>query len=156
MGKRREGREAAVQYLFSRDMHGEKAEEVTLETFWTLHTAKNSTRLYAESLIQGVLSHHDAIDQHISGAILNFRLERLAHVDRNVLRVAVYELAYCPEVPAPVILNEAIEVAKGLSAGESGSFVNGVLDRLAKALRPNGGPRSSAPREPSPKSETED
>jgi len=58
-------------------------------------------------------------------------------VDRNVLRMAVYELLYCPDVPPPVVLNEAIEVAKALSAGESGSFVNGVLDRLAKKLRPS-------------------
>ncbi|MFM2169186.1 MAG: transcription antitermination factor NusB [Verrucomicrobiota bacterium] len=137
MGKRREGREAAVQYLFARDMHGEQADEGQLDTFWTIHTAKTSTRLYAESLIKGVLDHQPEIDDHIRGSILNFRLERLAHVDRNVLRVAVYELAFCPDVPGPVILNEAIEVAKALSAGESGSFVNGVLDRLAKKLRPN-------------------
>lgn len=135
MGKRREGREAAVQYLFSRDMHSE-AEEGQLENFWTLHTAKTSTRHYAESLIKGVLAHQPEIDQQIISVTDNFRLERIANVDRNVLRVAIYELLHCPEVPAPVILNEAIEVAKALSAGESGSFVNGVLDRLAKALRP--------------------
>ncbi len=135
MGKRREGREAAVQYLFSRDMHSE-AEEGQLENFWTLHTAKTSTRNYAESLIKGVLAHQPEIDQQIISVTDNFRLERIANVDRNVLRVAIYELLHCPEVPAPVILNEAIEVAKALSAGESGSFVNGVLDRLAKALRP--------------------
>ena len=135
MGKRREGREAAVQYLFSLDMHG-KAEEGQLETCWTLHTAKTSTRLYAESLIKGVLEHQTAIDEQIRGCLVNFSFERLSTVDRNVLRMAVYELLYCPDVPPPVVLNEAIEVAKALSAGESGSFVNGVLDRLAKKLRP--------------------
>lgn len=135
MGKRREGREAAVQYLFSLDMHG-KAEEGQLETFWTLHTAKTSTRVYAESLIKGVLEHQTAIDEQIRGCLVNFSFERLSTVDRNVLRMAVYELLYCPDVPPPVVLNEAIEVAKALSAGESGSFVNGVLDRLAKKLRP--------------------
>jgi N utilization substance protein B len=135
MGKRREGREAAVQYLFSLDMHG-KAEEGQLETFWTLHTAKTSTRLYAESLIKGVLEHQTAIDEQIRGCLVNFSFERLSTVDRNVLRMAVYELLYCPDVPPPVVLNEAIEVAKALSAGESGSFVNGVLDRLSKKLRP--------------------
>ena len=135
MGKRREGREAAVQYLFSLDMHG-KAEEGQLETFWTLHTAKTSTRLYSESLIKGVLEHQTAIDEQIRGCLVNFSFERLSTVDRNVLRMAVYELLYCPDVPPPVVLNEAIEVAKALSAGESGSFVNGVLDRLAKKLRP--------------------
>ncbi len=139
MGKRRDGREAAVQYLFSRDMHGE-SDDCQLENFWTIHTAKASTRAYAESLIQGVLDHQVEIDEHIRGCILNFSFERLASVDRNVLRVAVHELQNCPHVPAPVILNEAIEVAKALSAGESGSFVNGVLDRLAKKIRPAGDP----------------
>ena len=149
MGKRREGREAAVQYLFARDMHGEQADEGQLDAFWTIHTAKTSTRTYAESLIQGVLANLPTIDEHIRGSILNFSFERLASVDRNVLRLAVYELAYCPEVPGPVILNEAIEVAKALSAGESGSFVNGVLDRLAKKLRSNE-PKYSKPA-PAPK-----
>jgi N utilization substance protein B len=142
MGKRRDGREAAVQYLFSRDMHGE-SDDCQLENFWTIHTAKASTRAYAESLIQGVLDHQVEIDEHIRGCILNFSFERLASVDRNVLRVAVHELQNCPHVPAPVILNEAIEVAKALSAGESGSFVNGVLDRLAKKIRPAGDPVSA-------------
>ncbi|MBK8090446.1 MAG: transcription antitermination factor NusB [Verrucomicrobiaceae bacterium] len=135
MGKRREGREAAVQYLFSRDMHG-GGDDSLLETFWSLHTAKPGTRQYAESLIQGVLKHQEAIDEHIRGSLVNFSFERLSTVDRNVLRLAVYELLHCPDVPPPVVLNEAIEVAKALSAGESGSFVNGVLDRLAKKLRP--------------------
>jgi len=148
MGKRREGREAAVQYLFSCDMHSETPED-QLVAFWSIHTAKTSTRLYAESLIKGVVGHQADIDEHIRGCILNFSFERLASVDRNVLRVAVYELAYCPEVPGPVILNEAIEVAKALSAGESGSFVNGVLDRLSKKVRPNE-PKHSKP-SPAPK-----
>lgn len=120
-------------------MHVEN-EEGQLENFWTIHTAKASTRAYAESLIQGVLEHQSEIDEHIRGCILNFSFERLASVDRNVLRVAVHELQNCPHVPAPVILNEAIEVAKALSAGESGSFVNGVLDRLSKKIRPAGDP----------------
>ncbi len=134
MGKRREGREAAIQFLFARDLQGtEKTEDP--DVFWTLHSAKTSTRTFAESLIKGVIEHQAEIDQHIGGIVENFRLERLAAVDRNVLRVASYELLYCPHVPTPVILNEAIDIAKALSAGESGSFVNGVLDRLAKALR---------------------
>jgi N utilization substance protein B len=134
MGKRREGREAAIQFLFARDMQGtEKPAEP--EVFWTLHSAKASTRAFAESLINGVLKNQADIDARITELLQNFRFERLAAVDRNVLRVATYELLHCPDVPAPVILNEAIDIAKALSAGESGSFVNGVLDRLAKALR---------------------
>jgi N utilization substance protein B len=143
MGKRREGREAAIQFLFARDMQGmDKPAES--EVFWTLHSAKASTRAFAESLINGVLKNQADIDARIAELLQNFRMERLAAVDRNVLRVATYELLHCPDVPAPVILNEAIDIAKALSAGESGSFVNGVLDKLAKALRANEPKRSPA------------
>lgn len=134
MGRRREGREAAIQFLFARDLQGtEKPGEP--EDFWTLHSARASTRAFAENLIKGVIGHQEQIDSGIAGLLENFSFERLAAVDRNVLRVASYELLYCPEVPTPVILNEAIDIAKALSAGESGSFVNGVLDKLAKSLR---------------------
>lgn len=134
MGRRREGREAAIQFLFARDLQGE-SKPGEPEEFWTLHSAKTSTRAFAENLIQGVLKHQEQIDTSITKLLENFSFERLAAVDRNVLRVASFELLYCPEVPTPVILNEAIDIAKALSAGESGSFVNGVLDRLAKSLR---------------------
>jgi len=144
MGKRREGREAAIQFLFARDMQGtEKPAEP--EVFWTLHSAKASTRAFAESLINGVLKNQTDIDARIAELLQNFRMERLAAVDRNVLRVATYELLHCPDVPAPVILNEAIDIAKALSAGESGSFVNGVLDRLAKALRKSEAKKTEEP-----------
>lgn len=144
MGKRREGREAAIQFLFAKDLQGEQKIDDS-EVFWTLHSAKTTTRAFAESLIKGVLEHQAEIDQHIGAIVENFRLERLAAVDRNVLRVASYELLYCPHVPTPVILNEAIDIAKALSAGESGSFVNGVLDKLAKALRKNEPPKTEPP-----------
>lgn len=144
MGKRREGREAAIQFLFARDLQGEQKVDDS-EVFWTLHSAKTSTRAFAENLIKGVQANQVEIDEHITHALQNFRLERLAAVDRNVLRVASYELLHCPDVPTPVILNEAIDIAKALSAGESGSFVNGVLDRLAKTLRKGGFAKGGAP-----------
>jgi N utilization substance protein B len=137
MGRRREGREAAIQFLFARDLQGESKPEDANE-FWTLHSAKVSTRAFAENLIQGVITHQEQIDSGITNLLENFSFVRLAAVDRNVLRVASYELLYCPEVPTPVILNEAIDIAKALSAGESGAFVNGVLDKLAKSLRKSG------------------
>lgn len=155
MGKRREGREAAIQFLFARDLQGEQKVDDS-EVFWTLHSAKTSTRAFAESLIKGVLEHQEEIDGHIVGIVENFRLERLAAVDRNVLRVAAYELLHCPAVPTPVILNEAIDIAKALSAGESGSFVNGVLDRLAKALRKGGPAKDSTPLAPAAAESAED
>ncbi|MCW0217353.1 MAG: transcription antitermination factor NusB [Prosthecobacter sp.] len=135
MGKRREGREAAVQFLFAHDLHGEHTPEEQ-EAFWTVHNAKNSVRTYAESLIQGVVAHTAEIDALIEPVLENFRMQRLAVVDLNVLRMAVYELVYVPEVPAPVVINEAIEIAKVLGAGESGAFVNGILHKIALKVRP--------------------
>src|SRR5688500_9842793 len=117
MGKRREGREAAVQFLFAHDLHAEHSAEEQ-EQFWSIHNAKTSVRTHAEGLIRGVLAHVTEIDGLLLPILENFRLERLANVDRNILRVAIYELLYQPEVPAPVIINEAIEIAKNLGAGE--------------------------------------
>lgn len=138
MGRRREGREAAVQFLFAHDLHEEQSADER-EHFWTIHNAKPPVRKYAEGLIQGVLEHVDEIDQLIAPVVENFRLERVANVDRNILRLGVYELKYVPDVPAPVVINEAIEIAKNLGAGESGSFVNGILHKICQKVRPRGG-----------------
>lgn len=143
MGKRREGREAAVQFLFAHELHGEHTVEEQ-EGFWGIHNAKSSVRTYAEMLVRGVLAHVVEIDGIIAPVVENFRIERLANVDRNILRLAVYELMHVPDVPVPVVINEAIEIAKNLGAGESGSFVNGVLHRIAQKVRP----RTSAPPKP--------
>jgi N utilization substance protein B len=131
MGKRREGREAAVQFLFAHDLHAEHSPEEQ-EQFWSIHNAKTSVRTYAEGLIKGTLAHLDEIDALIEPLLQNFRMERLANVDRNIIRLAIYELLYVPDVPAPVVINEAIEIAKNLGAGESGSFVNGILHKVAQ------------------------
>ncbi len=146
MGKRREGREAAVQFLFAHDLHGEHTPGEQ-EAFWEIHNAKPSVREHAETLARGVLAHREEIDALIAPVLQNFRLERVANVDRNILRLAVYELLHQPEVPAPVILNEAIEIAKSLGAGESGGFVNGILDQIAKRTRPNAPRRKPAEQE---------
>ncbi|TDU73078.1 NusB antitermination factor [Prosthecobacter fusiformis] len=135
MGKRREGREAAVQFLFANELHGEHTPEEQ-EAFWTIHNAKTSVRAYAETLIHGVMERTPELDALIEPVLENFRIQRLAAVDRNVLRLAVYELAHVPDVPAAVVINEAIEIAKSLGAGESGSFVNGILHKIAQKVRP--------------------
>ncbi len=135
MGKRREGREAAVQFLFAHELHSEHSTEEQAG-FWEIHSAKPNVRAYAEELIRGVLAHLTEIDAIIAPIVENFRIERLANVDRNILRVAVHELLHVPDVPAPVIMNEAIEVAKNLGGTESGAFVNGVLHKIASRIRP--------------------
>jgi transcription antitermination protein NusB len=131
MGRRREGREAAVQYLFAHEIQP-AADAAGDEAFWSLHMAKKGARAYAEDLVKGVLAHLTEIDRCIESAVENYRMERLAAVERNILRVAVYELNHVSDAPPPVVINEAIEIAKKFGATESGGFVNGILDRIAK------------------------
>jgi len=136
MGKRREGREAAVQFLFQDDLNKTDAAAVAeaLEEFWTLRESSARTRQFATELIQGVLANHDAIDERIKKVTANYELHRIAPVDRNVLRVAIYEMLYTSEVPPVVCINEAIEIAKRFGSEDSGRFVNGILDRLKEEV----------------------
>ena len=93
----------------------------------------------AEELVRGVAANRRSIDDAIEGASANWRLDRMAKVDRNVLRLAVYELRHRTDVPVKVVINEAIELAKKYGAEGSGAFVNGVLDQLAAATPPRSG-----------------
>jgi transcription antitermination protein NusB len=134
MGKRREGREAAVQFLFQDDLNKTEALPQALEEFWKLRDATTRTRQFATELINGVLQHHDAIDERIRKVTANYELHRIAPVDRNILRVAIYEMLYTSEVPPVVCINEAIEIAKRFGSEDSGRFVNGILDRLKEEV----------------------
>lgn len=136
MGKRRDGRLAAVQYLFANEMHGGTG-PADRAAFWQLHNVKGAARGFAEALIDGVLADRERLDEQIRGLVENYSFDRLAAVDRNVLRLAAHELQAARDVPAPIILNEAIEVAKMLGGAESGAFVNGILHQLARQLRPD-------------------
>ena len=136
MGLRSEGREAAVQYLFAHELHeptGSKSDSER-EGFWEIHIAKPKVRKFAEELIEGVLADLPNIDEQISIACTNFSIERLANVDRNILRLAAYEIMHTT-LHAPVIISEAIEIAKNFGAPESARFVNGVVDRIARNVR---------------------
>ena len=138
MGLRREGREAAVQFLFSKDLHpleGQPSEDER-RAFWEIHNAKKGARQFAEGLISGVTQHVAEIDERIASTAENFSIERLAGVDRNILRLAIYEFLKTPEVPRPVVINEAIEIAKKFASAESAAFVNGILDKISKELSP--------------------
>jgi N utilization substance protein B len=90
---------------------------------------------FAESLVRGTTENQQEIDTIVQRASKNWRLERMARVDRNVLRLATYELCHVPDVPAKVVINEAIEVAKRFGAQESAAFVNGILDRISQELK---------------------
>jgi len=148
MGKRREGREAAVQFLYQLDLNAETPNTL-FPGFWDLRsgpakqptTAK--TRSFAEQLVAGVAAHQTAIDEQIKKFAVNYDLHRISAVDRNILRVAIYEMLHSLEVPPVVSINEAIEIAKRFGNEESGRFINGILDRVRAEL--NRPAREAAP-----------
>src|SRR5579884_3036215 len=133
MGKRRDAREAAVQFLFQRDLHP-PGHAVSVDDFWSLRETPANVKQFATELITGVLGNAQQIDALIKKFLKNYDIERLGAVDRNVLRVAVFEMLFNNEVPPVVSINEAIEIAKKFGSEHSGQFVNGVLDRIRAEL----------------------
>ena len=134
MSKRREGRQTAVQLLFSREFLPVGATH-DIEEFFHLHASHRSIRAHAEELYNGVVNRQPEIDALLVPILENYTLKRVTDVDRCIIRVAIYEMFFCDSVPPIVIINEAIEIAKILGAEESRSFVNGILDRLKKDLK---------------------
>ena len=152
MAKPREVREAAMQLLFAHDLHGQMQGE-DLPGYWELHNADVQLRERAEKLAGDVISHLGEIDELIAGALQNFAFERVNIVDRNIMRIAIYELLHRPDVPPRVVVNEAIEIALRFATEESGRFVNGVIDRIAKLkLGPDVFQRRSGATNTNPKS----
>ena len=137
-GKRRIARELAVQFLYQFDLSGGALEEA-LTLFWQAQPELNeSGRQFAEQLIHGVVERRALIDEKIGKYTENWDLPRIAAVDRNILRLAIYEMLYRDDIPPVVSINEAVDIAKKFSTRESGAFVNGILDRLkADLTRPS-------------------
>ncbi len=143
-GERRLGRIAAMQFFYQRDSQGDLPIEEQLKNFWDIHEQAKESRGYAEELIYGMKDHIAELDAEIAKYIDNWELIRLAQVDRNILRVAVYEMKYRMDVPPVVSINEAIEIAKRYGSEQSGKFINGVLDQYRKDLmRPSRQPIST-------------
>jgi len=139
--KRTKARERAVQALYQLDVTASDLEEAMARFWRNFEPVEREVRELAEELVRGVSSHRREIDEAIEGASANWRLDRMAKVDRNVLRLAVHELLHRPDVPVKVVINEAVELGKKYGAEGSGAFVNGVLDQVASHLppRPGGG-----------------
>lgn len=152
MGIRREGREAAIQFLYQLDINDRELSALP-DDFWTLRTASTKAapqpklRAFTEQIVAGVTAHLEEIDNRIKQHAANYELHRIAAVDRNILRVAIYEMLFLPEVPPVVSINEAIEIAKRFGGEESGRFVNGILDRVRADV-----PRSPREAQASPSS----
>ena len=129
MGKWHRAREAVIQYHFWRDLqHGETPERI--EDFWEFCPATDRVREFAQPLIEGMVTHRDELDERIRKYCENYNLDRISVVDRNVLRLAIYEMLYRDDIPPVVSINEAIELAKTFGGPDSGRFVNGILDRV--------------------------
>ena len=133
MGARRSGREAALQMLFSAEASGASAED-TIRLFLRSFETEPEGREYAEAAVRGVENAKNEVDARVRAASTNWRLERMARVDRAILRLATWELAYRGDVPRAVVIDEAVELAKAYGTDESSAFVNGVLDKIADEL----------------------
>lgn len=138
-GTRRRGRECAVQLLYQLDASNFVGNlDDTLMSFWAVGGDEEEeapgveTRAFTEHLVRGVVQRLTEVDQAIQRSTQHWRLERMARVDRNILRLAAWELIYGGDAPPRVVLNEAIDIAKKFGTEESGAFVNGILDRVAQ------------------------
>jgi transcription antitermination protein NusB len=127
---RRIARERAAQYLFGLDFTGDPWED-GIEAFFESQPVRSTAREYATALIQGVSDNMSQLDAEIDTALENWTPERVGRLERNILRVALYEIRHRADVPRAVAINEAIEVAKKFSDETAPRFINGVLDRLA-------------------------
>ena|SRR5258706_4684102 len=133
-GKRRLARELAVQFLYQHDFNVEATDEA-VQLFWqTQQEISDGTCKFAEELIRGAVENRAAIDEKISKYTEHWELPRIAAVDRNILRLAIYEMLFRDDIPPVVSINEAVDIAKKFSTRESGAFVNGILDRLKADL----------------------
>ena len=134
MGHRRQSRELALQFLYGRgmDRSGTPLEEAMTD-FWNINRASEGVRQFATDLVTGTLDNLDRIDNIIREHATNWKLDRIALVDKNILRLAIYELNYRDDIPFAVTINEAVEIAKRFSTPRSGKFVNGILDKVKES-----------------------
>jgi transcription antitermination factor NusB len=133
MRRRTRARELALQVLYQVDVRGPEILE-DLESLLAEGGADEEVRGFARELVRGTCECREEADRLISGVAEHWDIARMAVVDRNVLRLAVYEMLRCREVPVKVAINEAIELGKRYSTGNSGAFINGILDRIRTLL----------------------
>ncbi|HPM41520.1 MAG TPA: transcription antitermination factor NusB [bacterium] len=134
MGNRRQARECALQMLYQLDMSRGETDEVVAR-FWQTNEADTDVRAFADELVRGVVKNMGELDDLLSSHSTNWKISRMAAVDKNVLRLAAYELTSRPDIPVKVTINEAVEIAKRFGTAESGAFVNGILDNIAGKVK---------------------
>jgi N utilization substance protein B len=134
VGARRKARELALQMLFEYDVTGTAPADMFARSE-DLKNASEGIRDFTKRLVAGTLEHRDALDAMISRQADHWRLMRMPIVDRNILRMALFELLHEPETPRPVVIDEALEIAKRFSTPRSSQFINGILDGVLKSGR---------------------
>jgi N utilization substance protein B len=134
MHQRRKAREVTLQVLYALDVQ-EMGLQEAINLFWNNFDAPEEARKFALSLISGTWEHREQIDGLISGSSENWAISRMSRVDKSILRMAVYELMFCQDIPPKVTLNEAIDLGKVYGSENSGAFINGILDALYGKLR---------------------
>ncbi len=135
MGERRRARIFALQTLFQYEITREN-EDVILSAFWSSRQIKEETRAFTEKLVRGVISNMVDIDAKIAGTSKRWKVDRLAVVDRNIIRLAIYE-AEAEGTPKSIVINEAIEISRLYSSENAASFINGILDKAMKKNNEN-------------------
>lgn len=130
MGTRRKSREIAIQILYTLEINESDIEEA-LSTFCNMYQPDSEFLGFATQLLRGVFQNQKEIDIIIRKTSNHWSLSRMAIVDRSIMRTAIYELLYCPDIPAKVTIDEAVEIAKKFSTDKSSAFINGILDKVA-------------------------
>lgn len=132
---RRLARETALQVLYQRDLTSEPLDiPATVERWAGEFAVPEASINFAQELVDGTITHQAEIDQKISSFAQDWTISRMAHVDRNLIRLAAYEILFRPDIPGRVSLNEAIELAKRFGGEESAKFVNGILDKIVDSI----------------------
>lgn len=134
MGLRRRAREIALQVLYQRELNCVEVEEA-LNLFRNNFEVWKGAMDFSERLVKGVEEHREDLDRVIEHYSSNWKVDRMAHVDRTILRIATYELLYCNDIPPRVAINEAIDIGKKFGSEDSGAFINGILDKVRSEER---------------------
>ena len=134
MGKRRKARESTLQILFQLEFNDGSIAEIQ-KGFWKNKKADKVVKEYSGWLLENITAHQDNLDRKIESVSKNWRLSRMAVIDRNILRMAVFELFYGEDLAPAVVINEAIEIAKKFSGTQAAQFINGILDALVKGSK---------------------
>ncbi|GAB6907014.1 N utilization substance protein B homolog [Desulfosarcina cetonica] len=134
MGTRRISREQALQALFYMDMHHDAVDDDPVALFCSCFAKDKPAGPFFHRIVDGVRDHRETIDKEIERFSNNWKLSRMSCVDRNILRIAVFELLFCADIPPKVSINEAIDVGKRFGTEESGAFINGILDSIRMAM----------------------